>query len=57
LRPFIDWIKVHGEVCPAGWKPGDRTIIPVCPAGWKPGDRTIIPNPSESLKYFSKVQD
>lgn len=34
--------KSHGEVCPAGWKPGDRTIIP---------------NPAEKLKYFSKVQD
>lgn len=29
----------------------------VCPAGWKPGDQTIIPNPAEKLKYFSKVQD
>jgi peroxiredoxin (alkyl hydroperoxide reductase subunit C) len=27
----------------------------VCPANWKPGDRTIIPDPSEKLKYFSKV--
>uniref|UniRef100_T1IVJ5 thioredoxin-dependent peroxiredoxin n=1 Tax=Strigamia maritima TaxID=126957 RepID=T1IVJ5_STRMM len=24
----------------------------VCPAGWKPGDDTIIPNPAEKLKYF-----
>lgn len=29
----------------------------VCPAGWKPGDKTIIPNPSDSLKYFSKVNE
>lgn len=29
----------------------------VCPAGWKPGQATIIPNPTESLKYFSKVKD
>ncbi|XP_064079918.1 peroxiredoxin-2-like [Macrobrachium nipponense] len=27
----------------------------VCPAGWKPGDDTIIPNPQEKLKYFSKA--
>ncbi|XP_062605597.1 peroxiredoxin-4-like [Saccostrea cucullata] len=26
----------------------------VCPAGWKPGSDTIIPNPKESQKYFSK---
>jgi len=29
----------------------------VCPAGWKPGSETIIPDPTESLKYFSKVKD
>lgn len=29
----------------------------VCPANWKPGDRTIIPDPSEKLKYFSKIKD
>ncbi|XP_076037804.1 peroxiredoxin-4-like [Oratosquilla oratoria] len=27
----------------------------VCPAGWKPGDDTIIPDPAEALKYFSKA--
>lgn len=27
----------------------------VCPAGWKPGGETIIPNPEGKLKYFSKV--
>ncbi|CAF1146296.1 unnamed protein product [Adineta ricciae] len=26
----------------------------VCPAGWRPGADTIIPNPEEKLKYFSK---
>lgn len=29
----------------------------VCPAGWKPGGETIIPNPEEKLKYFSKLKD
>jgi len=29
----------------------------VCPAGWKPGADTIIPNPSDKLKYFSKVNE
>ena len=24
----------------------------VCPAGWKPGQATIIPDPKEKLKYF-----
>ncbi|KOB73724.1 Thioredoxin peroxidase 2 [Operophtera brumata] len=27
----------------------------VCPAGWKPGQDTIIPNPAEKKKYFEKV--
>ncbi|KAJ8940804.1 hypothetical protein NQ318_007890 [Aromia moschata] len=26
----------------------------VCPAGWKPGQDTIIPNPIEKKKYFEK---
>ncbi|XP_013789383.1 peroxiredoxin 1-like [Limulus polyphemus] len=26
----------------------------VCPAGWKPGDDTMKPNPSDSKEYFSK---
>lgn len=26
----------------------------VCPAGWKPGQDTIIPNPVEKRKYFEK---
>lgn len=26
----------------------------VCPAGWKPGSDTIVPNPIEKTKYFSK---
>ncbi|XP_049869806.1 peroxiredoxin-4-like isoform X2 [Pectinophora gossypiella] len=27
----------------------------VCPAGWKPGQDTIIPNPESKKKYFEKV--
>ncbi|XP_013908185.1 PREDICTED: peroxiredoxin-4-like [Thamnophis sirtalis] len=27
----------------------------VCPAGWKPGSETIIPDPAGKLKYFGKV--
>ncbi|XP_055602764.1 uncharacterized protein LOC129751345 isoform X1 [Uranotaenia lowii] len=26
----------------------------VCPAGWKPGQDTIVPNPAEKIKYFEK---
>lgn len=26
----------------------------VCPAGWKPGKETIIPDPTEKKKYFAK---
>jgi len=29
----------------------------VCPAGWKPGADTIIPNPSDKLKYFEKQKE
>lgn len=27
----------------------------VCPANWKPGAKTIIPNPEEKLKYFDEL--
>jgi peroxiredoxin (alkyl hydroperoxide reductase subunit C) len=27
----------------------------VCPAGWKPGDKTMKPNPKESKEYFSAI--
>ena len=26
----------------------------VCPAGWKPGKDTIIPDPKKKVKYFEK---
>jgi peroxiredoxin (alkyl hydroperoxide reductase subunit C) len=29
----------------------------VCPAGWKPGADTIIPDPKEKIKYFEKHGD
>jgi len=29
----------------------------VCPAGWKPGADTIIPNPKDKLNYFHKQKD
>jgi alkyl hydroperoxide reductase subunit AhpC len=29
----------------------------VCPAGWKKGGRTIVPEPEASLKYFKSVND
>ncbi|XP_052089891.1 peroxiredoxin-2-like [Mytilus californianus] len=29
----------------------------VCPAGWKPGSDTIIPDPKEAQKYFSKQKN
>jgi len=28
----------------------------VCPAGWKPGSPTIIPDPNEKLKYFNGLK-
>ncbi|KAL6763797.1 2-cys peroxiredoxin, chloroplastic [Haematococcus lacustris] len=27
----------------------------VCPAGWKPGDKTMKPDPKKSKDYFSKI--
>eukprot|EP01083_Nonionella_stella_P072181 194442_1 len=27
----------------------------VCPAQWKPGSKTMVPEPKESLKYFEEV--
>jgi len=29
----------------------------VCPAGWKPGSDTIIPDPNAKLQYFSRKKD
>merc|ERR1719369_640474 len=29
----------------------------VCPAGWKPGSDTIIPDPKEKLNYFGKQKE
>ncbi|KAJ8027160.1 Peroxiredoxin-4 [Holothuria leucospilota] len=42
LLQAFQYTDTHGEVCPAGWRPG--------------GD-TIIPDPDEKLKYFSKQND
>lgn len=33
----IQYVAEHGEVCPAGWKPGDRTMVA---------------DPEKSLEYF-----
>lgn len=27
----------------------------VCPAGWKPGDKTMVADPERSLEYFESV--
>ncbi|ESO89153.1 hypothetical protein LOTGIDRAFT_183148 [Lottia gigantea] len=42
LVQAFQYTDQHGEVCPAGWKPG--------------GD-TIIPDPKESQKYFRKQKN
>jgi len=36
----LQHFEVHGEVCPANWKPGEKTMKP---------------DPKESLKYFESV--
>lgn len=40
LVQAFQYTDVHGEVCPANWKPGSKTIRP---------------NTAESLKYFSEL--
>ncbi|MEN9275463.1 MAG: hypothetical protein Q6K17_02890 [Gloeomargarita sp. GMQP_bins_5] len=27
----------------------------VCPANWKPGDRTMVPDPVKAKEYFAAV--
>ncbi|CAG9795327.1 unnamed protein product [Diatraea saccharalis] len=42
LVQAFQYTDQHGEVCPAGWKPGQDTV-------------KIIPNPDEKKKYFEKM--
>ena len=41
-RNSVQYTDKHGEVCPAGWKPGADTIIP---------------DPKEKMKYFKEHGD
>lgn len=36
----VQYVAEHGEVCPAGWKPGDKTMVA---------------DPEKSLEYFEAV--
>jgi alkyl hydroperoxide reductase subunit AhpC len=40
LVKAFQYVEKHGEVCPAGWKPGDKTMIA---------------DPKKSKEYFSAV--
>jgi len=42
LVQAFQYVDKHGEVCPAGWKPGKDTIIP---------------NPNDKIKYFQKQDE
>ena len=42
LVQAFQYVDKHGEVCPAGWKPGKDTIIP---------------NPTDKINYFSKQDE
>merc|ERR1711970_1354419 len=42
LVQAFQYVDKHGEVCPAGWKPGKDTIIP---------------NPKDKIKYFQKQKE
>eukprot|EP00884_Botryococcus_braunii_P023610 jgi/Botrbrau1/9933/Bobra.0012s0030.1 len=42
LLQAIQFVKEHGEVCPAGWTPGGKTMVA---------------DPDKSLEYFTAVKD
>lgn len=42
LLAAFQFVREHGEVCPAGWKPGEKTMIA---------------DPEKSLDYFSTVKE
>lgn len=42
LIQALQFVEEHGEVCPANWQPGEKTILA---------------NPKDSHKYFSTVED
>ena len=42
LVQAFQYTDVHGEVCPAGWRPGKKTMKP---------------NPDESKEYFQVVNE
>mmetsp|Transcript_3167 Transcript_3167/g.5431 ORF Transcript_3167/g.5431 Transcript_3167/m.5431 type:complete len:391 (+) Transcript_3167:51-1223(+) len=42
LLQAIQYVREHGEVCPAGWQPGDKTMVAT---------------PDGSLDYFSTVAE
>lgn len=42
LLQAIQYVAEHGEVCPANWKPGEKTMVA---------------DPDKSLEYFSTVKD
>ena len=42
LVQAFQYTDIHGEVCPANWKPGSATIIP---------------NPLDKLKYFKQITE
>lgn len=42
LVQAFQFVAEHGEVCPANWTPGDKTIVP---------------NPEDSQAYFSTVEN
>ncbi|GAX76560.1 hypothetical protein CEUSTIGMA_g4006.t1 [Chlamydomonas eustigma] len=42
LLQAIQFVAEHGEVCPANWKPGEKTMVA---------------DPEKSMEYFSTVKD
>lgn len=57
LVQAFQYTDTHGEVCPAGWKPGKDTVIFfICSVYllYILFFFQIIPNPQEKTKYFEK---
>lgn len=62
LVQAFQYTDKHGEVCPAGWKPGQDTVIMVLRSfffwdfnlNFFVFFSQIVPNPEEKKKYFEK---
>lgn len=61
LVQAFQYTDSHGEVCPAGWRPGSDTVrthsylrLISLANNWLSFLFQIVPNPKEKNKYFAK---